>query len=43
MCKKQEYLQLYKISTSVENEDPPQNHLETAGNCFQRLLDTEGV
>ena len=45
MCKKQQDLQLYKISTRVfvfyiispvpvQNEDPPQNHLETAGSCF---------
>ena len=44
MCKKQQYLQLYNISTrvfffytiprSVENEGPPKNHLETAGTSF---------
>ena len=51
MCQKQQYLQLYKISTRVfvqsprwvENEDPPQNHLETARNRFWRLLDTKGL
>ena len=46
MCKKQQDLQLYESSTRafvfyipppppcVENEDPPDNHLETARNYF---------
>ena len=44
MCKKQQYIQLYKFqpgssfstqsSQCVENKDPPQSHLETAENWF---------